>query len=89
MRGEVSAAVVAAWLALFNPADSGSWAALRRLLVALISGRRRTSVGLASAYYRLARDEAGVPGELVPRIPDMPVEQVEASLDATDRKSVV
>jgi hypothetical protein len=74
--------VLRVWPA-FDPEQlTESWPTVREGLAAIIQIGRRDSAGLASAYYRSARFEAGIAGEApIVLAPPAPPTQLATSLD--------
>lgn len=85
IRSRVVADVLAVWNATFDLSNvNESWPETRRMLITLVRNRYPVSVNLAAAYYRRARELAGLTEQFQPvRSPQPPEDQLQSSLSAT------
>lgn len=72
LNAAVTAGALRLWLRGWVPDRPDLWQALLNLLNALVTSRRTTSAGLAAAYYRRARSEAGIPGRFDIKLTEPP-----------------
>lgn len=84
VKAEATRAVLALWLASYEPGNPASWRSLLATLRSLVAGLRARSSRLAVNYYLEARSVARAPGLYVPQAAvDAPAELVEVTAQIT------